>query len=88
MNLTLHYHCDPGHGWIEIERKLAKKIMGEKYKTLSSFSYQKGNLIYLEEDSDAGKFLNCCKENNITYEVCEMHTNSDSPIRSYKSLKF
>jgi hypothetical protein len=45
---------EPGHGWLEVPKAelVALGIAGQ----ISPYSYQKGELAYLEEDSDLSKF--------------------------------
>ena len=47
---------DPGHGWLEVP--LSELVELGIAQEISSFSYQSkdGNLVYLEEDCDLGRF--------------------------------
>ena len=48
-------HSDPGHAWLAV--KLSEiKMLGIETQ-ISSYSYVKGKTAYLEEDCDAGKFI-------------------------------
>jgi len=51
-------HTDPSHGWLEVTSK-DLKIVGVDISTLSSFSYRSedSKSFYLEEDCDAGVFV-------------------------------
>jgi hypothetical protein len=80
------YYNDPGHGWLAVKRKLAQSIMGEQFMEISPYSYQKGDTIYLEEDCDMHRFLECVKNGGIAYVICHKHTNKYSPIRRYNSF--
>lgn len=53
--IKVTYFQDSGHGWIAVKRSLLKEIGALSH--ISSFSYQKGETVYLEEDSDANKFF-------------------------------
>ena len=76
-----HYFQDPGHGWIRVTKsKLVKLNIHEK---ISRYSYMKGTAVYLEEDSDAPKFLRALEKKGETYELIEHHTNRQSQIRNY-----
>lgn len=46
---TLIHFTDPGHGWVRVRRddRIFQTIANE----VTSFSYQRGNYVYLEEDS-------------------------------------
>lgn len=76
-------HTDPGHGWLAV--KLSElKMLGIQHE-ISSYSYVKGKTAYLEEDSDAGKFINAMRAKGIEVEVKEGAHRDRSPIRYFKS---
>lgn len=53
-------HNDPGHGWYQVDRsELVSAGVADK---ISDYSYQNGDRIYLEEDSDARLFFEKQKE--------------------------
>lgn len=59
---------DPGHAWLKIPRSHLNGlgIAGD----ITPYSYQKGNIIYLEEDLDWGIYMNARKEqgwSDVTY---------------------
>ena len=79
---------DPGHAWLRVKRcELTELgIAGD----ISSFSYQKGIYVYLEEDCDAGVFMLAKYGKDISFRELESlgviqdkHTNSTSAIRGY-----
>lgn len=49
------YHTNGRHGFISVKRKELSEL-GILDK-ISSYSYQKGNTVYLEEDRDATTFI-------------------------------
>jgi hypothetical protein len=54
---------DPGHGWLEVTTTdLA--LVGLKSTDFSRYSYRRGNVLYLEEDCDAPRFLEAWKARN------------------------
>ena len=60
MIKTIKHFVVPGHGWYKVSRKdLFKMDILDK---ISSFSYQKGDWVYLEEDCDATIFFDKYKE--------------------------
>lgn len=77
------FYTDPGHGWLAVKRKLLHQL-GIECK-ITSFSYQRGETVYLEEDSDVATFFKAFEaatgEKPRTEEGS--HTNSQSRIRSY-----
>jgi hypothetical protein len=79
MEIRATFHTDPGHGWLEVPRNLVRRL-GVK---VSSYSYVRGSSAYLEEDSDAPKFLSAAKANGYLFAIAQKHTDADSPIRSY-----
>ena len=56
---------DPGHAWLRVPRHLVTPEM-----EISKYSYIDANFIYLEEDSDAYKYL---KTLEIKPEITEHH---------------
>lgn len=69
---------DPGHAWLQVPIDDVKKS-GIK---VSAFSYQHGNHIFLEEDSDATAFLRVV---GGLKEACKFPTKYEdpTPIRNY-----
>lgn len=85
---TFKAYADSGHAWVAVKRSLLSEL-GVLDK-ISRFSYQSktGQTIYLEEDCDAGLFVNAYKEKyNTAPRFVEQFTNSRSPIRSYPQFK-
>ena len=79
MNTTFVKHDDPGHGWLQVGLVDLKNV-GTSIDDYSGYSYRKGNILFLEEDCDASKFVNAWKTKfgsypNITYK----HHNGDFP---------
>jgi hypothetical protein len=76
-------HSDPGHAWLAV--KLSEiEMLGIK-ADISSYSYVKGKTVYLEEDCDAGKFIQAMRAKGIEVEVKEGACRPRSPIRYFKS---
>lgn len=74
---------DPGHGWLAVKRSDLESL--NVLDKITSYSYQKGKTVYLEEDCDASTFLRAYenkfgKRAGITFGK---HYNSGAPIRSY-----
>jgi len=84
--VRLHFTADPGHGWLHVNRDIARMIMGDDFSKISSCSYQRGATIYLEEDCDAGYFLKACKERGVEVDIKVKHYANLAPIRSYNSF--
>jgi hypothetical protein len=82
--LKLHYHQDPGHGWIAVKRNLLIALgIADK---ISGYSYQAGKSVYCEEDCDATTLLNALAAKQIPYELIRSHKEY-TPIRNYESYR-
>ena len=77
----LIYHCDSGHGWLEVPR--ADVIALGLADKISPWSYIGGHSIYLEEDCDAGLYLDAAKAAGYTLNITEKYQHGDSPIRFF-----
>lgn len=75
------YYTDPGHGWFAVKRDTLAK-MGLLYE-VSTYSYQRGETVYLEEDCDATVFFNRARAMGLEVKYTEKHTDRRHPIRSY-----
>ena len=77
--LTLDYIQDPGHGWIAADLPMLHRlgIAG----TISRYSYQDDDLVWLEEDCDAPRFIAALGKAGIRYRIVETHTRGDAWIR-------
>jgi hypothetical protein len=77
-------YSDAGHAWVAVKRaELARLGL---INHISSFSYQKGQTVYLEEDSDATKFISTFKliHGEAPAFNVQPQAKGRSPIRSYK----
>jgi hypothetical protein len=75
------FHADPGHGWLTVDMEQLKRLgIADK---ISAYSYvsRDRRLAYLEEDCDAGRFLEALKATGTAYQIKSHHSNSDSFIR-------
>ena len=81
--MRITYHHDAGHGWYAVKRSLLSNAGVSNQ--ISSFSYQRGNTVYLEEDSDAPKFFNAVDKSKLEVKTGKFH--SRSPIRSYEQYQ-
>jgi hypothetical protein len=86
--LQLHVYSDPGHAWLKVRKSQANKAsvyMGEK---ISSFSYQRGEFVFLEEDCDLGIYVRYLEAIKRPYKFVEHHTDKSSKIRGYQNYSF
>ena len=79
---TLQFHSDPGHGWLEVSKSMARFHLRERYLQISCYSHMRGNLLYLEEDSDAPLLVQAMREAGLNVKY-EEHDVEVSPIRHY-----
>ena len=77
------FHSDPSHAWLGVDYKELVDLGIED--KISSYSYQLGKNVYLEEDCDAPIYLNKCKANNIEVDIEYLFTDDDSFVRGLPS---
>lgn len=79
--LTLNVYADPGHAWCKVSRKLLVDLgISDK---ITTYSYQRKDSVYLEEDCDLGTLIGALKSKGVEIKFKEFHTNKQSKIRSY-----
>jgi len=79
--VKIKFYSDPGHGWAAVKRKFLDELaITDK---ISTYSYQRGKTVYLEEDCDFSVLINALKARGDTFEIVEKHTDNTHPIRSY-----
>jgi hypothetical protein len=84
--MKIHVYNDPGHGWGAVKRTLLESLgIADQ---VSSYSYQRGKTVYLEEDCDLSLLIRAFKERGITPEWIDHHTDRRSPIRSYDRYQY
>lgn len=75
---------DSGHAWAKVKRSelVSLLVLGK----ISSYSYQRSEYVYLEEDCDLSHYINALKLNNPDLVIVwnTRNTNSRSKIRSYE----
>jgi hypothetical protein len=81
--LTFTFYSDPGHGWLKVPVKVIKSA-GVAH-LISSFSYIRGDYVYLEEDCDVMPLFTALTNQGYTPTVRAMpQSNKRSKIRSYQ----
>jgi len=79
--ITLNFHNDGGHGWLECGRELISSAdIADK---ISKYSYQRGDNVYLEEDCDMPLLLDALRKRSIGVVVNDMYQD-ESPVREYE----
>ena len=83
--MKLNWMVDPGHAWLIVERDELTKL-GIKDK-ISSYSYYKNDLAYLEEDCDAAIYIEAViAQRGISPADMKPYSQSferNAPCRSY-----
>ncbi len=84
------FYEDGGHGWLEVNRAdLVELNIATK---ISPFSYQKGNMVYVEEDCDVPEFVRAYEERfgvlvTVDNLANDVYDGNNSPIRGYASYR-
>lgn len=79
---TFTFHSDPGHGWLEVPRKMLTEMGIDS--EITGYSYQAAGSVFLEEDMDAGTFFRAYMKKHGKYpEFVEIHKEV-TPIRNYQ----
>lgn len=79
---TYNFYVDPGHGWLEVSR--SELAMLHIDDSISPYSYQTGDRVFLEEDCDAPLFINALENLGIKFTYNTITSNTDSSIRLLK----
>ena len=83
--VKLHVFEDPGHGWARIAKsRLVKLGIADK---ISSYSYQRGAMAFLEEDCDLTLLVTTLRSRGYEVKFTSSHTNRQSKIRIYETYK-
>ncbi len=78
-----HFHYDAGHGWLKVEvAELHQLGIASK---ISACSYRRGAWAYLEEDCDAGLFINAVGLQ--LNQIINHDDGDDSPIRGLEQYR-
>lgn len=77
---TFTFHTDPGHGWLEVPVSELFNV-GLLPSDFSSYSYQQGEVVYLEEDCDAPVFIHTYEQHIGPISVAEKFSHYDHWIR-------
>lgn len=80
--LHLTFYSDPGHAWLEVSKSLLQQLKIKHHISSSSYVNHSSDMVYLEEDSDAGIFMEAAKQADIEVSFDEIH-QENTPIRSY-----
>lgn len=79
---TIIVYSDPGHAWGKVKRSVLHNL--GIADSISPYSYQRGEYVYLEEDCDLSALCMALNQRNTRIKFVEKSTNRDSRIRSYQ----
>lgn len=82
---TVTVYSDPGHAWAKVKRIVLHNL--GIANDISSYSYQRGEYVYLEEDCDLTTLCMALNQRNTRVKFVEKRTDRDSRIRSYERYK-
>lgn len=83
--ISIKVFADPGHAWARVAKsKLVTLGIADK---ISTYSYQKGENAFLEEDCDLSVLISALRVRGYEIKFNESHTNRSSKIRSYSAYK-
>ena len=83
MKTTFEFISDPGHAWLRVPIKLLEDWNIDIL--ISEYSYRTRAMAYLEEDCDAGVFINEAKKRNYKYEIVDKYIED---FRDYLNKPF
>ncbi len=81
MKTVYHIYEDSGHAWLKVEREELNKL--GILEQITSYSYQKGTAVFLEEDADLTTFAKAKLEQDGVKITYREHFAQYSRIRSY-----
>ncbi len=80
------FHIDPSHGWLEVHvTDLLKANLAPS--DFSAYSYQQGDVVYLEEDCDAAIFIRSYEAHVGPLNVVEKFSHFSHWIRSLPRIE-
>lgn len=78
--LTLNFHEDPGHAWVEVPMEIINKLgIADK---ISSYSYMCSGRAYLEEDCDAAVLFDALDARAMPWTTKRLYREF-TPIREF-----
>ena len=83
--ISIKVFADPGHAWARFPKaRLFTLGIADK---ISTYSYQKGENAFLEEDCDLSVLISALRVRGYEIKFNESHTNRQSKIRNYSTYK-
>ena len=81
------FHTDPGHGWLEVTMEEVKDV-GLSLDSFTECSYRERNLLFLEEDCDAPRFIEAyrAKYGKNSIRFCDKYSE-DAFVRELSYIR-
>lgn len=83
--MKFDFFSDPSHGWVKVPKALLANL--GIANQISRWSYMRNGYAYLEEDSDATKFVNALQAKGIGVEWRSHIADKQSKIRKYEPYR-
>ena len=81
------FFSDSGHGWLKVTRTELQRL--KIIDKISSCSYQKNGIVFLEEDGDCTLFVNAKKSiDGIEIKTKGIQSDKVSKIRNYPYFSY
>jgi hypothetical protein len=84
--VPLNFISDDGHGWLQVPRTLVARVHMLP-SDFSEYSYCDAEYLYLEEDCDAGLFMDAAKARDVAVNFVEVRHHGQSPIRAKSRVR-
>lgn len=84
MQHTYIFEQDPGHGWLHVRRAEIERL--GIAQAITPYSYQRGDLVFLEEDCDLSTFMRA-KEAAGEPVIFDDRYVAHTPIRGYATYR-
>ena len=85
-NLKLDLFSDPSHAWLKVPLKMLERMSVSR--SITEFSYIRGQFAYLEEDIDLGRFAKACELHGVRLRIRSNYSDRASRIRNYDRYSF
>lgn len=74
---------DPGHAWGVVNYSMLKELRIED--KISTYSYRKGSVCYLEEDCDLSRLVDALVKQGKEITFKESFLNHEAPLRNFRN---
>lgn len=82
---SFDYFNDPGHGWVKVSKRMLQDL--GIAVAITSYSYERGDYAYLEEDCDMGALYTALHARGIEPKLRHRYADRRSRIRGYASYQ-